>query len=73
MLVKATILGIFIASTPFYLATSEQASPEPQGTHERWPMYVPLFVLAVGIGSVYTIIDYTIFLIRKGQLAQAAG
>ncbi len=38
-----------------------------------WPMYVPLFVLAVGIGSVYTIIDYTIFLIRKGQLARAAG
>jgi len=38
-----------------------------------WPSYVPLFVLAVGIGSVYTIIDYTIFLIRKGQLAQAAG
>jgi phosphatidylglycerophosphate synthase len=38
-----------------------------------WPMYVPLFILAVGIGSVYTIIDYTIFLIRKGQLARAAG
>ncbi len=38
-----------------------------------WPMYVPLFVLAVGIGSVYAIIDYTIFLIRKGQLAQAPG
>ncbi len=38
-----------------------------------WPMYVPLFVLAVGIGSVYTIIDYTIFLIRKGQLARVRG
>ncbi len=38
-----------------------------------WPMYVSLFVLAVGIGSVYTIIDYTIFLIRKGQLARARG
>lgn len=38
-----------------------------------WPMYVPLFVLAVGIGSVYAIIDYTIFLIRKGQLARAPG
>ena len=38
-----------------------------------WPMYVPLFVLAVGIGSVYAIIDYTIFLIRKGQLARARG
>jgi phosphatidylglycerophosphate synthase len=38
-----------------------------------WPKYVPLFILAVGIGSVYAIIDYTIFLIRKGQLAQARG
>ena len=38
-----------------------------------WPMYVPLFVLVVGIGSVYAIIDYTIFLIRKGQLAGAPG
>lgn len=38
-----------------------------------WPMYVPLFVLAVGIGSVYAIIDYTVFLIRKGQLARARG
>ncbi len=38
-----------------------------------WPMYVSLFILAVGIGSVYTIIDYTIFLIRKGQLARARG
>jgi len=38
-----------------------------------WLMYVPPYVLAVGIGSVYAIIDYTIFLIRKGQLARAPG
>ena len=35
MLVKTAILGFFIASTPIYLATSEQASPEPQGKHQR--------------------------------------
>jgi len=38
-----------------------------------WPKYVSLFILVVGIGSVYAIIDYTIFLIRKGQLARARG
>ena len=37
------------------------------------PVSLICLVLAVGIGSVYAIIDYTIFLIRKGQLARAPG
>lgn len=35
-----------------------------------WPGYVPLLILAVGIASLYAIIDYGMFLIRQDQLSQ---
>lgn len=39
----------------------------------NWPAYVPLLILAVGVSSVYAIIDYGVFLTRQEQLARYAG